>query len=67
MQKSNLPILKTHLHRREAYNAMFMERIALHELDPKAINGVPAAIENAMHFTGEILELLQKIKDGRAA
>ncbi|OWV64612.1 ATPase [Rhizobium sp. N122] len=67
MQRSDLPILRTHLHRREAYNAMFMERLALHELDPKAVNGVPAAIENAMHFTGEILEVLQKLTDARAA
>jgi chromosome partitioning protein len=67
MQKSNLPLLKTHLHRREAYNAMFMERLALHELNPSAINGLPAAIENAMALTGEVLELLQKLTSERAA
>lgn len=67
MQKSNLPLLKTHLHRREAYNAMFMERLALHELNPAAINGLPAAIENAMALTGEVLELLQKLTHERAA
>ncbi|TBE08797.1 MULTISPECIES: ParA family protein [Rhizobium] len=67
MRKSNLPVLEAHLHRREAYNAMFMERLALHELNPSAINGVPAAIENAMQLTGEVLELLQSLPRERAA
>jgi chromosome partitioning protein len=46
---------------------MFMERLALHELNPSAINGVPAAIENAMQLTGEVLELLQSLPRERAA
>lgn len=67
MRKGNLPVMSTHLHRREAYNAMFMERLALHELNPAAINGVPAAIDNAMQLTGEVLELLQKLSVEKAA
>ncbi|WP_313200510.1 ParA family protein [Rhizobium sp.] len=67
MRKSGLPVLGTHLHRREAYNAMFMERLSLHELSQTATNGVPAAIENAMQLTSEVLELLQTLSDERAA
>jgi chromosome partitioning protein len=46
---------------------MFMERVSLWELDQKAVNGVPAAIENAMHFTGEVLQTLQKLATEKAA
>ncbi len=67
MQKNALPILKSHLHRREAFNAMFMERLSLHELNPAKVNGVAAAIENAMHFTGEVLEVLRGVTRERAA
>jgi chromosome partitioning protein len=67
MSSNNLPILRTHLHRREAFNAMYMERLSLHELNPSQVNGIPAAIENAMQFTGEVLELLRSIVTERAA
>ena len=67
MQRNSLPLLKTHLHRREAYNAMFMERLSLRELNPNSVNGVAAAIENAMQLTGEVLEILQKLTGERAA
>ncbi|UWM75008.1 ParA family protein [Rhizobium sp. WSM4643] len=67
MQRSNLPILRSQLHRREAFNAMFMERVSLWELDQRQVNGVPAAMENAMHFTGEVLETLQKLASEKAA
>lgn len=67
MQKNNLPILRAHLHRREAFNAMFMERLSLQELNASKVNGVAAAIENAMHFTGEVLEVLRHVSKERAA
>lgn len=59
MLKNELPVLGTHLHRREAYNAIFMERLGLNELDPKKVNGLDVATDNAIRLTAEILELLR--------
>lgn len=66
MRSNDLPVLHTHLYRREAYNAMFMERLSLFELDPEQVNGLEAAIENAIQLTGEVLELLKNSNE-RAA
>ncbi|EYR84216.1 ParA family protein [Shinella sp. DD12] len=59
MRSNDLPVLGTHLYRREAYNAMFMERLSLFELDARQVNGLEAAIDNAVQLTGEVLELLR--------
>lgn len=60
MRANDMPVLDTHLHLRQAFNAMFMERLSLFELDPKAVNGLDGAIENAIQLTGEVLEMLRK-------
>ncbi|ARS65932.1 ATPase [Sinorhizobium meliloti] len=67
MRSNELPVLSTHLYRREAYNAMFMERLSLFELDPRQVNGLEAAVENAVQLTGEVLELLRGASNERAA
>lgn len=67
MRGNDLPVLATHLYRREAYNAMFMERLSLFELDPVQVNGLEAAVDNAVQLTGEILELLRAAATERAA
>lgn len=67
MRSNDLPVLATHLYRREAYNAMFMERLSLFELDPQQVNGLEAAIDNAVQLTGEVLELLRGASTERAA
>lgn len=67
MRSNDLPVLGTHLYRREAYNAMFMERLSLFELDPAQVNGLEAAIDNAVQLTGEVLELLRTGSAERAA
>lgn len=67
MRSNDLPVLGTHLYRREAYNAMFMERLSLFELDPQLVNGLEAAIDNAVQLTGEVLELLRTSSAERAA
>lgn len=67
MRSNDLPVLSTHLYRREAYNAMFMERLSLFELDPQQVNGLEAAIDNAVQLTGEVLELLRRGSAERAA
>lgn len=67
MRDNELPVLNTHLYRREAYNAMFMEKLSLFELDSQQVNGLDAAIENAIQLTAEILEVLRTTSTERAA
>jgi chromosome partitioning protein len=67
IRSNGQPILRTHLHRREAFNAMFMERKSLFELDEATTNGLEAAIDNAMEFTAEVLAHLKMIAAERAA
>lgn len=67
MRSNDLPVLRTHLYRREAYNAMFMERLSLFELDPAKVNGLAAAVDNAIELTAEVLELLRHAETGRPA
>ena len=56
-------LLETQLREREAYRALFMERVALHELDPKQVSSVPKAIANAEDLAGEVFQLLTKIRE----
>lgn len=59
MQASELPIFRTHLNQREAYNAMFMQRLGLTELDEADVNGLAGAIANANELTQEAIEMLR--------
>ncbi|MGI2036377.1 AAA family ATPase [Rhizobium panacihumi] len=59
MRANNMPVLNTHLHDRTAFNAMFMDKLSLFELDPKRVNGLDSAIENAIQLTGEVLSILK--------
>ena len=52
---SNVPVFKTHIVNRAAYRALFSYRLALNELDPKAVSGIEAAITNADAFTNEVV------------
>ena len=57
-------VMRSHLYRREAFNAMFMQRLSLFELSPSDVNGLSAAVENAHQVTVEILSLLRKVESG---
>jgi len=48
LASANIPSLKTHLHQRTAFQAMFAYKLALHELGTSEVNGLPAAIANAV-------------------
>lgn len=67
MRQNGQPVLGVHLHRREAFNAMFMTRQSLFELQRSTTNGLDAAIDNAVEFTGEVLRHLRAIRSERAA
>ncbi len=54
------PLMKTRLHERQAYKAIFVRRQALNELD-NAINGLDGALENAERLAGEVVELITSL------
>lgn len=67
LHRNGQPVLSSHLHRREAFNAMFMERRSLFDLDRGKTNGLEGAIDNAIAFTGEVLRHLRVIRSEKAA
>lgn len=58
LDNAHLPILKTALNERQAYKAIFVRRVALHELDRTQVNGVEEALENARALVEEIVDIL---------
>jgi chromosome partitioning protein len=67
LRAAAIPILKTHLHQRAAYPSMFAFRRTLADLDPKLVNGLPAAIENAEHLAAEIVDVVRGLTQEMAA
>lgn len=59
-RSKGIPMLKTHLHEREAYRAVFSFGGALAGLDPADVSNIPAAMLNAHAFVAEVLSLLKK-------
>ena len=58
--EANVPVLKTELHEREAYRAMFSFQQPLEKLDPADVSNIDKAIVNAEQLTSEILDLLRQ-------
>lgn len=61
---AGVPVLKTELHEREAFRAMFSFRQTLQDLDPSDVANIDKAVANAAAFASEVIELLRQ---GRAA
>ncbi|RFC61857.1 ATPase [Fulvimarina endophytica] len=61
MRANGMPLLSSHLHQRQAFNAMFMEKLSLFELDAAKISNLQGAIDNAVAYTEEVLAALRKI------
>lgn len=57
LDKAAVPLMRTQLHERQAYKAIFVRRVALNELDG-SINGLEAAIENAGTLAAEVIDLI---------
>lgn len=57
LAKAGIPLMTTRLHERQAYKAIFVERLALHELGD-AVNGLEAARANAERLAEEVVELI---------
>jgi len=58
LHNADLPILRTALNERQAFKAIFVRRLALHELDPAQVNGLTEALENARTLVAELVDIL---------
>ena len=57
---NNIPMLKTHIHEREAYRAIFSFGGMLKDLSDKEVSNVKGAVINAHAYVGEVIALLKK-------
>lgn len=60
-------VLKTRLHERDAFRALFSFGGTLAGLDPANVRNIPAAIENAQAFAQEVITLLRANRESAAA
>ena len=60
---ANIALMKTRLHERQAYKAIFVQRVTLSELD-QSINGLEAAKDNAERLASEVVELITRTTEG---
>lgn len=58
LKASEVPMFRNHLNERSAYKAMFFYQQDLEELDPKNVNGLPAARDNAFRLAEELVNLV---------
>ncbi len=65
--QNNVPVLKTRLHDREAFRALFSFGGTLAGLDPGNVRNVEAAIRNAQEFAQEVVTVLRSHAIGQAA
>ncbi|WP_413675665.1 AAA family ATPase (plasmid) [Massilia cellulosiltytica] len=56
---AGIPYMKTELHERAAYKAMFSFRQPLESLPPSEVSNIPKAIENAKDFLAEVIERIR--------
>lgn len=64
---NNVPVLKTRLHDRDAFRALFSFGGTLAGLDAASVRNVPAAMENAQAFAKEVVAVLRANRKGAAA
>jgi len=60
--ENQIPMLRTHLHERDAYRALFAFGGALSGLDPAQVSNIRAAIANALAFADEVVKTLKTKK-----
>lgn len=65
LESASLPVMRTKLHERQAYKAIFVRRLALHELEAAQINGLSEAIKNAEELADELVDVLSPANDQR--
>ena len=67
LRTAGIPMLETHLNERAAFKSIFTYRQALDELDPAMVNGIEGALANAYKFVEEVVLVLQKLRETKAA
>ncbi len=67
MAKNGIPALRTHLHERVAYKALFERSCGLTELDQQQVSGVPQALRNAGALADEVTDLLKSLLSKQVA
>lgn len=65
--ENGVNVLKTRLHEREAYRALFSFGGTLSTLDQANVRNISAAVDNARAFTSEVVDLLRQNLEGVAA
>jgi len=63
LEAAGIAMLKTQLHERAAFKSMFVDKLALDELDPAQVNGLAAARENALALALELIALVAGRKE----
>ncbi len=58
LNAAGLPLMRTRLNERQAFKAIFVRKLALHELDPTQVNGLSEAIRNAQEIADELVDAL---------
>jgi len=58
LKGAGLPLMRTRLNERQAYKTIFVRRLAMHELDPVQVNGLPEALTNAQQLADELVDIL---------
>lgn len=64
---NGVAVMKTRLHDREAFRALFSFGGTLAGLDPASVRNIPAAVENAQAFAQEIVAVLRTNRKRAAA
>lgn len=64
MEEAGVPVMKTQLHEREAYRAMFSFRQTLDQLDPADVPTLDKAIANAEQLAKEVIV---KLREGQGS
>lgn len=62
---ADISLMKTRLHERQAYKAIFVRRQLLNELD-RSINGLDGALENAERLAVEVVDLITSLPSERS-
>jgi len=65
--KNGIPMLKSQIHEREAYRALFSFGGTLAGLDPTQVTNIPSAILNARAFTTEVISMLKAGRTEKAS
>lgn len=62
LKNAEIPMFKTHLNKRTAFDKMLKYRAALDELNISLVHGIESVITNANNFTEEVLAIITSLE-----